>query len=140
METKGIYSKENVKNGAYIFTASKKFVSPKFWGIHEENEKAGCAVIVHNGNALFFYPKDIKDEDVQLFGWGKNQTGKQYKTIDEALTDKNGYDNTVALSNAGSDIAKEVLSLDFLGALNFSFTKYILLLHVGQVLLVLNRS
>ena len=30
------------------------------------------------------------------------------------------------------------LSLDFLGALNFSFTKYILPLHVGQVLLVLN--
>lgn len=29
---KGIYTKENVGNGAFIFTVNKNFVEPKFWG------------------------------------------------------------------------------------------------------------
>lgn len=55
--SKGIYTKENVGNGVFIFTVNKNFVKPKFWGLHEENEQAQCAVIIHDGNALFFYPE-----------------------------------------------------------------------------------
>lgn len=38
--SKGIYTKENVGNGVFIFTVNKNFVKPKFWGLHEENEQA----------------------------------------------------------------------------------------------------
>ena len=55
--SKGIYTKENVGNGVFIFTVNKNFVEPKFWGLHEENEQAQCVVIIHDGNALFFYPE-----------------------------------------------------------------------------------
>ena len=57
--SKGIYTKENVGNGVFIFTVNKNFVEPKFWGLHEENEQAQCVVIIHDGNALFFYPEDM---------------------------------------------------------------------------------
>lgn len=36
---KGIYTKENVGNGAFIFTANKSFVEPKFWGLHEKTNR-----------------------------------------------------------------------------------------------------
>ena len=48
--SKGIYTKENVGNGVFIFTANKSFVEPKFWGLHEENEQAQCVVIIHDVN------------------------------------------------------------------------------------------
>ena len=54
--SKGIYTKENVGNGVFIFTANKNFVEPKFWGLHEENEQAECEGIILDGNSLFFYP------------------------------------------------------------------------------------
>lgn len=63
--SKGIYTKENVGNGAFIFTVNKNFVEPKFWGLHEENEQAQCVVIIHDGNALFFYPEDM-DNDTHI--------------------------------------------------------------------------
>lgn len=44
--SKGIYTKENVGNDVFIFTVNKNFVEPKFWGLHEENEQAQCAVIM----------------------------------------------------------------------------------------------
>ena len=115
MESKGIYTKENVVNGVYIFSSSKKFVSPEFWGIHKETEKAECAVIVTDGNALAFYSKDILEDDVVLLDWEKEQSGKIYDTLEKALTDADGYSNTVALADAGSEIAKEVLKLDLCG-------------------------
>ena len=105
----------DVVNGVYIFTANKKFVSPEFWGIHKETEKAECAVIVTDGNALAFYPKDMSEENVTLLDWDKKQSGKKHDTIEKALTDSNGHGNTVALAEAGSEIAKEVLELDLCG-------------------------
>lgn len=115
MESKGIYTKENVANGVYIFTSSKKFVSPKFWGVYEETEKAECAVIVTDGNVLAFYPKDMSEDYVILLDWGKEQSGKMYDTVEKALTDTDGHGNTVALADAGSEIAEEVLKLDLCG-------------------------
>lgn len=115
MVTKGIYSKENVIDGVYILTANKKFVGPKFWGIHEEEEKAECVAIVNDEKVLCFYPYDINDEDTVLLDWEKKQTEKIYYSVNEALQDDKGYQNTISLANAGSEIAKKVLSIDLLG-------------------------
>ena len=70
--SKGIYTKENVGNGAFIFTVNKNFVEPKFWGLHEENEQAQCVVIIHDGNALFFYPEDMDNNTHILLDCGKD--------------------------------------------------------------------
>ena len=83
--SKGIYTKENVGNGVFIFTVNKNFVKPKFWGLHEENEQAQCAVIIHDGNALFFYPEDMDNDTHILLDWEKEQTGKIYPTTEEGM-------------------------------------------------------
>jgi len=114
MESKSIFSKAEVVDGVYIFTENKQFVSPKFWGIHEDQEKAICAVIIKDGQALAIAPEDIKDEYVQLLDWNKSQTGKKYDSIEKALTDIDGLENTKALADAGSEVAKEVLALNML--------------------------
>lgn len=115
MESKSIFSKAEVVDGVYIFTENKQFVSPKFWGIHEGQETAVCAVIIKDGQALAIAPEDIKDEHVQLLDWNKSQTGKKYDSIEKALTDVDGLENTKALADAGSEVAKEVLALNMLG-------------------------
>jgi hypothetical protein len=111
---KGIYTKENVGNGVFIFTVNKNFVEPKFWGLHEENEQAQCAVIIHDGNALFFYPEDMDNDAHILLDWEKEQTGKIYPTIEEDMKD-NGIGNTKALAASGSEIAEKVIALDLCG-------------------------
>ena len=107
---KGIYTKENVGNGVFIFTANKSFVEPKFWGLHEENEQAQCVVIIHDGNALFFYPEDMDNLD-----WEKEQTGKIYPTTEEGMKDTDGISNTKALAASESEIAEKVIALDLCG-------------------------
>jgi hypothetical protein len=115
MESKGIFTKKSVTNGVYIYTENKQFISPKFWGIHEEQEKAVCTVIIKDGQALAVAPEDIKDEYVQLLDCNKNQTGKKYDSIEKALTDVDGLENTKALADSGCEVAKEVLALNMLG-------------------------
>ena len=112
---KGIYTKENVGNGVFIFTANKSFVEPKFWGLHEENEQAQCAVIIHDGNALFFYPEDMDNNTHILLDWEKEQTGKIYPTTEEGMKDTDGIGNTKALAASGSEIAEKVIALDLCG-------------------------
>ena len=115
MESKSIFSKAQVTNGVYIYTKSKQFVLPKFWGIYEGQEIAVCAVIIKNGQALAIAPEDIKDEYIQLLDWNNSQTGKKYDSIDKALTDVDGLGNTKELADIGSEVAKEVLALNMLG-------------------------
>ena len=113
--SKGIYTKENVGNGVFIFTANKSFVEPKFWGLHEENEQAQCVVIIHDGNALFFYPEDMDNDTHILLDWEKEQTGKIYPTTEEGMKDTDGIGNTKALAASGSEIAEKVIALDLCG-------------------------
>lgn len=113
--SKGIYTKENVGNGVFIFTVNKNFVKPKFWGLHEENEQAQCAVIIHDGNALFFYPEDMDNDTHILLDWKKEQTGKIYPTTEEGMKDTDGIGNTKALAASGSEIAEKVIALDLCG-------------------------
>ena len=113
--SKGIYTKENVGNGVFIFTVNKNFVEPKFWGLHEENEQAQCAVIIHDGNALFFYPEDMGNNTHILLGLEKEQTGKIYPTAEEGMKDTDGIGNTKALAASGSKIAEKVIALDLCG-------------------------
>lgn len=112
--SKGIYTKENVGNGVFIFTVNKNFVEPKFWGLHEENEQAQCVVIIHDGNALFFYPEDM-DNDTHILLEEKEQTGKIYPTTEEGMKDTDGIGNTKALAASGSEIAEKVIALDLCG-------------------------
>lgn len=113
--SKGIYTKENVGNGVFIFTVNKNFVEPKFWGLHEENEQAQCVVIIHDGNALFFYPEDMDNDTHILLDWEKEQTGKIYPTTEEGMKDTDGIGNTKALAASGSEIAEKVIALDLCG-------------------------
>lgn len=113
--SKGIYTKENVGNGVFIFTVNKNFVEPKFWGLHEENEQAQCVVIIHDGNALFFYPEDMDNETHILLDWEKEQTGKIYPTTEEGMKDTDGIGNTKALAASGSEITEKVIALDLCG-------------------------
>lgn len=108
---KGVFTSENVSNGIYIYTNDRKFIEPKFWGLYEQEETAICAAIINNGNILLVYPEDIRDENVSLLDWEQQQTGKQIPTIDRALKDYAGKENTKALADAGSEIAKEILIL-----------------------------
>ena len=112
---KGIYTKENVGNGVFIFTANKSFVEPKFQGLHEENEQAQCVVIIHDGNALFFYPEDMDNDTHILLDWKNEQTRKMYPTTEEGMKDTDGIGNTKALAASGSEIAKKVIALDLCG-------------------------
>lgn len=112
---KGIYTKDNVGNGVFIFTENRQFVEPKFWGLHEENEKALCAVIVNDGNTLFFYPEDVDNDTHILLDWDKYQTGKQHPDIEDGMRDTDGLANTKALADTGSEIAKKVLVLNLGG-------------------------
>lgn len=112
---KGIYTKENVGNGVFIFTVNKNFVEPKFWGLHEENEQAQCAVIIHDGNALFFYPEDMDNDAHILLGLEKEQTEKIYPTTKEGMKDTDGIGNTKALAASESEIAEKVIALDLCG-------------------------
>ena len=112
---KGIYTKENVGNGVFIFTVNKNFVEPKFWGLHEENEQAQCVVIIHDGNALFFYPEDMDNETHILLGLEKEQIGKIYPTAEEGMKDTDGIGNTKALAASGSEIAEKIIALDLCG-------------------------
>lgn len=113
--SKGIYTKENVGNGVFIFTANKSFVEPEFWGLHKENEQAQCVAIVHDGNALFFYPEDMGNNTHILLGLEKEQTGKIYPTAEEGMKDTDGIGNTKALAASGSKIAEKVIALDLCG-------------------------
>ena len=79
--SKGIYTKENVGNGVFIFTVNKNFVEPKFWGLHEENEQAQCVVIIHDGNALFFYPEDMDYDQVKSLRIEAVQKLKLYRPV-----------------------------------------------------------
>ena len=115
METKGLFTKDTVVDGVFIHTENGNFVSPKFWGIHEENEKAACAAIVNNGTILFIHPQDIEEGDVQLLDWEKSQSGKMHESVKDGLTDFNGAGNTKSLAEAGSEVAKQVLDLPLLG-------------------------
>lgn len=112
---KGIYTKDNVGNGVFIFTENKQFVEPKFWGFHEENEKALCAVIVNEGNALFFYPEDVDNDTHILLEWDKEQTDEKHTSIKDGMKDTDGLCNTKALADAGSEIAQKVLALNLGG-------------------------
>lgn len=112
---KGIYTKDNVGNGVFIFTENKQFVEPKFWGFHEENEKALCAVIVNEGNALFFYPEDVDNDTHILLEWDKEQTDEKHTSIEDGMKDTDGLCNTKALADAGSEIAQKVLALNLGG-------------------------
>lgn len=112
---KGIYTKDNVGNGVFIFTENKQFVEPKFWGFHEENEKALCAVIVNEDNALFFYPEDVDNDTHILLEWDKEQTGEKHTSIEDGMKDTDGLCNTKALADAGSKIAQKVLALNLGG-------------------------
>lgn len=112
---KGICTKENVGNGVFIFTANKSFVEPKFWGLHEENEQAQCVAIVHDGNALFFYPEDMDNNTHILLDWEKEQTGKIYPTTEEGMKVTDGIGNTKALAASESKIAEKVIALDLCG-------------------------
>lgn len=112
---KGIYTKDNVGNGVFIFTENKQFVEPKFWGLHEENEKALCVVIVNEGNALFFYPEDVDNDTHILLEWDKEQIGEKHTSIEDGMKDTDGLCNTKALADAGSEIAQKVLALNLGG-------------------------
>lgn len=112
---KGIYTKDNVGNGVFIFTENKQFVEPKFWGFHEEKEKALCAVIVNEDNALFFYPEDVDNDTHILLEWDKEQTGEKHTSIEDGMKDTDGLCNTKALADAGSEIAQKVLALNLGG-------------------------
>ena len=113
--SKGIYTKENVGNGVFIFTVNKNFVEPKFWGLHEENEQAQCVVIIHDGNALLFHPEDMDNETHILLGLEKEQIGKIYPTAEEGMKDTDGIGNTKALAASGSEIAEKIIALDLCG-------------------------
>ena len=97
------------------FTVNKNFVEPKFWGLHEENEQAQCVVIIHDGNALFFYPEDMDNDTHILLDWEKEQTGKIYPTTEEGMKDTDGIGYTKALAASGSEIAEKVIALDLCG-------------------------
>lgn len=83
--------------------------------LHEENEQAQCVVIIHDGNALFFYPEDMDNDTHILLDWEKEQTGKIYPTTEEGMKDTDGIGNTKALAVSGSEIAEKVIALDLCG-------------------------
>ena len=67
---KGIYTKENVGNGVFIFTANKSFVEPKFGGLHEENEQAQMCIrdrrikcIKNDNNCCLIHARKFVDKD-----------------------------------------------------------------------------
>ena len=103
MNNQGIYNKENVAKGVYIYTENSNFIQPKFWGLYEENEKPAGSVIFADRNLLVAL--NGSESDIRLLDWGIDLKSTEYENIDSALTDQNGEETTAQLAETGSPAA-----------------------------------
>jgi len=95
-------TKENCTDGVFICTASGLWL-PQFFGLCIE--KAVAIALVHEGKKLMISLSG-SEKDLILLENNKRTSIKQYSSVDEALTDNSGINNTEELIKADSEAAK----------------------------------
>jgi len=95
-------TKENCKDGVYIYTQSGKFWLPQYWGL--SNEPAFAVALVKGDTKLLVALKG-SEEGIELLPDGYKIALDEYKSIEDALKDKSGKEATDKLFKAGSKAA-----------------------------------
>jgi len=95
-------TKENCTDGVFICTASGLWL-PQFFGLCIE--KAVAIALVQEGKKLMISLSG-SEKDITLLEKNKRTSIKQYSSVDEALTDNSGINNTEELIKADSEAAK----------------------------------
>ncbi len=95
-------TKENCTDGVFICTASGLWL-PQFFGLC--SEKAVAIALVKEGKKLMISLSG-SEKDLILLADKKKTSIKQYSSVDEALTDNSGINNTEELIKADSEAAK----------------------------------
>lgn len=100
MNKQGIFTKENIKKGVYIYTENSNFILPKFWGLHEENETPVGAVIIADRNLLVSL--NGSDGALILLKGSADLASDKHVTIEDALKDMNGAETSAQLAEMNS--------------------------------------
>lgn len=104
MEKQGLFTKETVGKGVFIYTRNGNFIFSKFWGLHEQSETPVGVAILADRNLLVAL--EGSKESLILLDWEKELTGTKYESWDEARTDDNGMKATLDLASLGSPAAQ----------------------------------
>lgn len=113
--SKGIFTATNVPDGVYILTKNKNFIQPPFWELYADKETPASVALVHSDRSLLITLTDLTENKINILPFDSVQTGKEHETIDSALQDFDGLENTKRLSDSGSIVATEVLRHNLLG-------------------------
>jgi len=103
MKNQGIYTKENVSEGVYIFTENGNYVSPKFWGVHELDEKPVGAAII--GERKLLVALTGSENSLELLDWNKDLKSEKFESLEDALKFDEGDKVTTDLVEMESDAA-----------------------------------
>jgi len=103
MKNQGIYNSQDAGNGVFIFTESGNYVTPKFWGIHEDSENPVGVAIIRERKLLVAL--NGSDGSLELLDYNKELTGKKLESLDDALLDEKGIESTSELASMGSEVA-----------------------------------
>jgi hypothetical protein len=104
MNNQGIYTKAGLKKSVYIYTESENFILPKFWGLHEKEEKPVGVAIIADKNLLVAL--EGSDNSLELLDWSKDLKSTKCEDIEAALKDQNGEATTAELAELGSPAAQ----------------------------------
>jgi len=97
------FTKENCTDGIYICTESNQLWLPQFFGLC--TEKAKCIAFV-KGDMKRMIALKGSDSDLQMLEDGVKVALEEYDTIEKAMKDNSGFENTEKLLKAGSKVAE----------------------------------
>lgn len=110
MEKQGLFSKENVGNGVFIFTQDGNFISPKFWGLYEQTESPVGIAILEDRKLLIAL--EGSKNSLVLLDYGKELPGTKFDSWNEARKDVEGIQKTKDLASIGSPAAQFCLNYE----------------------------
>lgn len=104
MEKQGLFTKQTVGKGVFIFTRNGNFILSKFWGLYEQSETPVGVVILADRN--LFVALEGSTGGLILLDHKKELTGKKHESWDKARSDTNGMKATLDLASLGSPAAQ----------------------------------
>ena len=104
MQPTGKFTVSEAPKGVYIFTESKNCIVPKFWGLYEKEENPVGAIILSDYKMIVALTGS--KSSIPLLNYGINQENLKYESLEDALKDFNGKDETKVLAHLGSVSAK----------------------------------
>jgi len=110
MEKQGLFTKENVGKGVFIFTQNGNFISSKFWGLYEQSEKpVGVAILA---DRKLLVALEGSEKSLVLLNLKKELPGEKLESWDKARTESDGMQKTKDLDALGSPAAQFCLDYE----------------------------